>query len=119
MKNFKRVLFIVFVSMAVIGGQVYAQEQKKVEEIKVKTSAVCSMCKKTIESNMAFEKGIKAVDLDLKTQIVTIKYKTAKTTPKKIRLAISKLGYDADDIAADEKAYKKLPACCKKDVAPH
>jgi hypothetical protein len=29
------------------------------------------------------------------------------------------LGYDADTVAADEKAYTRLPACCKKDAPPH
>jgi hypothetical protein len=33
---------------------------------------------------------------------------------KDIQIAISKLGYDADSIPADPKAYEKLNACCKK-----
>lgn len=88
-------------------------------EIKIKTSVVCSMCKEKIEQGLAFEKGIKDVSVDLETKICTVKYNSAKTTPGEIREAISKLGYDADDVAADEKAYEKLPACCKKDVAKH
>ncbi len=96
-----------------------AQEKKKIEEIKIKTSAICGMCEERIESNMKFEKGITFVELDDKTKIVTLKYRIAKTNPDKIRKAISKLGYDADDIPADEKAYEKLPACCKKGVDPH
>ena len=64
-------------------------------------------------------KGVKSVELDDETKIVTITYKTAKTNPEKLRKAISKLGYDADDVEADAEAYAKLPKCCKKDVAPH
>lgn len=93
--------------------------EPKVKEIKIQTSAVCGMCKETLESNLAFEKGVKSVELNDKTKILTIQYKTAKTDPDKLREAISKLGYDADDVKADPKAYAKLPACCKKDVAPH
>lgn len=93
--------------------------EPKEKEIKIQTSAVCGMCEERIESNMAFEKGVKSVELDDKTKIVTIRYKTARTNPDKLRKAISKLGYDADDVEADPKAYAKLPACCKKDVAPH
>ena len=97
-----------------------AQEaETKEKEIKIQTSAICGMCEERIETNMAFEKGVKSVELDDKTKIVTIVYKTSKTDPKKLREAISKLGYDADDVEADPKAYAKLPACCKKDVAPH
>lgn len=93
--------------------------EPKEKEIKIQTSAICGMCEERIETNMAFEKGVKSVELDDKTKIVTITYKTAKTDPDKLRKAISKLGYDADDVEADPKAYAKLPACCKKGVAPH
>ncbi|MBI5218291.1 MAG: heavy-metal-associated domain-containing protein [Bacteroidia bacterium] len=96
-----------------------AQEQKKTDEIKIKTSAVCSMCKERIEKALAFEKGVKDVTLDVKTKICTIKYKPAKTNPENLRLSITKLGYDADDKQADPKAYEKLPACCKKGNAAH
>jgi len=91
----------------------------KVKEIKIQTSAVCGMCEDRLESNLVFEKGVKSVELDDKTKVLTITYKTSKTDPDKLREAVSKLGYDADDVEADPKAYAKLPACCKKDVAPH
>jgi periplasmic mercuric ion binding protein len=88
-------------------------------EIKIKTSAVCGMCKDRIEQGLAFEKGIKDVNLDVETKIVTIKYIPSKTTPDEIRKKISKLGYDADDVPADKAAYDKLPKCCKKDALKH
>ncbi len=96
----------------------FAQE-KKVEIIKIKTSAVCSQCKDRIEQGMAYVKGIRDVTLDIDSKIATIKYSTSKTTPGDIRKAISKLGYDADDVPADKAAYEKLPACCKKDAKKH
>ena len=103
-----------------ITGTMQAQEDEpKEKEIKIQTSAICGMCEERIESNMAYEKGVKSVVLDDKTKIVTIMYKTDKTDPDKLRKAISKLGYDADDVEADPKAYAKLPPCCKTDVAPH
>ncbi|MEN8224214.1 MAG: heavy metal-associated domain-containing protein [Bacteroidota bacterium] len=100
----------------------YAQaqnEEPKEKEIKIQTSAICGMCEERIETNMAFEKGVKSVVLDDKTKIVTIRYKTAKTSPDKLRKAISKLGYDADDVEADKEAHDKLPACCQKGNKPH
>lgn len=93
--------------------------EPKEKEIKIQTSAVCGMCEERLESNIAFEKGVKSVELDDKTKILTITYKTGKTDPEKLRKAVSKLGYDADDVEADPEAYEKLPACCKKDVEPH
>jgi len=96
----------------------YSQD-KKSAEIKIKTSAVCGMCKDRIEQGLAFEKGIKDVSLDVETKIATVKYNPAKITPDEIRKAISKLGYDADEVLADKTAYDKLPKCCKKDVPRH
>ncbi|MCX6285944.1 MAG: heavy metal-associated domain-containing protein [Bacteroidetes bacterium] len=91
-------------------------QEKKPETIKIKTSAVCDMCKDRIEQGMAFEKGVKNVVLDVDTKIVSITYNPSKTTPDDLRKAISKLGYDADNVVADKAAYAKLPACCKKDA---
>ena len=94
-------------------------QDKKNVEIKIKTSAVCGMCKDRIEQGLAYEKGVKDASLDIETKIATVKYNPNKTNPDDIRKAISKLGYDADTISADKTAYEKLPACCKKDAAKH
>lgn len=83
-------------------------------ELKIKTSAVCDMCKETIEKNMAFEKGVKKSTLDIDSKVLTVIYNPQKTTPEKLRAAVAKIGYDADDVPANPKAYKKLDACCKK-----
>lgn len=94
-----------------------AQEKKKdksVKKIEIQTSAQCEDCKERIEKNMAFEKGVKYVNLDLETKILTLKYRADKTDEKKLRKAVSKIGYDADDVPADPEAYAKLPECCQK-----
>ncbi|MBW6459899.1 MAG: heavy-metal-associated domain-containing protein [Bacteroidales bacterium] len=87
--------------------------------MQIKTSAVCGMCKERIEGNIAYEKGVKKVDLDDETKIVTIGYNPRRTDPDKLRKAISKLGYDADDVEADQAAHDKLPKCCQKGNEPH
>ena len=109
---------IIMVSILLVSNLPGFGQEKKNAEIKIKTSAVCTMCKDRIEQGIAFEKGIKDITLDVDTKIATIKYNPNKTTPDDIRKAISKLGYDADTIPADKAAYEKLPPCCKKD-APH
>lgn len=83
---------------------------------KIKTSAVCDMCKETIEKAMAYEKGVKDSKLDVESKVLTVKYDPKKTDLAKIRIAISNSGYDADTIPANPKAYDKLDACCKKDA---
>lgn len=90
--------------------------QNKLQELKVKTSAVCDMCKESIEKAMAYERGVKSSNLDVESAILTILYNPEKTSPEKIKKAISLAGYDADELPANEKAYNKLNACCKKDA---
>ena len=92
--------------------------QKKTEEIKIKTSAQCGMCKTRIETAMAYEKGVTNSDLNLEDKVLTVTYKPGKTTPEKIRKAINAIGYDADDTFADPKAYAALSPCCKKPDDP-
>ena len=94
-------------------------QSKSTETIIIMTSAVCGQCKTRIEEGMAFEKGVKDVTLDVESKKVTITYNTKKTSAEDLRKAISKLGYDADEVPADVVAYNKLPACCKKDAPKH
>jgi len=117
-KNITFIISLMFTITAL--GQKQSQEVKKGEaEIKIQTSAQCEDCKERIEKNMTFEKGVKAVELNLEDKVLTVTYKTNKTTPEKLRKAVSDIGYDADDVAADPKAYSKLPACCQKGGHDH
>lgn len=106
------------ITLAIVG---FAQEpmKKKVDVIQIKTSLMCKMCKERITNGLIYEKGIKDVTIDIPSKIVTVKYNTKQTTPDQIRTKISKMGYDADQVPGDAKAYEKLPACCKKDGATH
>jgi periplasmic mercuric ion binding protein len=102
------------VTMLILFNTIAKAQEATTVEIKIKTSAVCDMCKENIEKALAFEKGVKRSTLDVPSKLVTVIYNPNKTTPEKIRMAISKSGYDADDMKANPKAYKKLDDCCKK-----
>ena len=96
-----------------------AVEPPKTAELKIKTSAKCSMCKKRIERDLGVSKGIANSNLNLDDKVVTIKYNTKKTSPEKIKEVISKIGYDADEVVADQKSHDALPGCCQKTSASH
>ncbi len=101
--------FVVMFALVTIAIVVKAQT----ETIEIKTSAICSMCKSTIERALAYEKGVEKSNLDVKTKVVTVQYDANKTNPDKIRQCIAKAGYNADDVKREEKAYSKLADCCK------
>lgn len=107
-----RALFIMIIATLSMNA---AHAQKKTETVKIQTSAVCDMCKETIEKQLAFTKGVTAADLDVPTAIVTVTYKKKKTDAETIRKAINAVGYDADDSPAEPEAYDDLHHCCKKD----
>jgi periplasmic mercuric ion binding protein len=116
----KTIQILIFVMSAMmLAGNANAQATAKSADLKIKSSVVCGQCKDRVESGLVYEKGVKEVSVDLKTKEVTVKYNPSKTTPDEIRTALSKIGYDADNVKADPKAYEKLPACCKKDAAQH
>lgn len=109
MKNIKTILAAIGTAF-LISESVYAQDTT----IIIKTSSECGACKKRIENGMAFEKGVKKATLDVPSKVLTITYDQKKNTPEKLRQAVAKIGYDADEVPADPKAYKKLPKCCQK-----
>lgn len=106
-------LFLVF------GLTAWTFADDKEKEVKIKTSAICEMCKERIERNLAFEKGVKEATLDVETKVVTVKYNPSKTDVSKIKSNITKTGYDADEVAATTEGYNKLPSCCKKGGMHH
>lgn len=96
----------------------FAQNSKK-EVIKIQTSGQCEMCKESIEKVLAYERGVVKFEYDTKTAIVSVEYNNTKTSPEKIRKAITEIGYDADDEKANPVAYSKLKDCCKKPEDRH
>lgn len=99
------------VILLLLGGSFAVQAQA--EKVEIKTSAICGMCKNTIERDLAFVKGVKTADLDLETKVVTVEFNAKKTDAEKIRESIAKVGYHADSVKRDQKAYNALDPCCK------
>lgn len=100
--------------LSVTGTTIKAQSSRETKKIEIKTSAQCEMCKERLEKAFAYEKGVKSSSLEVETAIFTVEFLPNKTTPEKLQLAVTKVGYDADSLKADEKAYNKLPDCCQK-----
>ena len=89
-------------------------EQTKKATLTVRSSLQCNMCVETIKKGLLREAGIEKVFVDLKKKEIRVEYDIEQTNSEKIKLAITRLGYDADDFPAVPKAYQALPFCCKK-----
>ncbi len=112
----KAVGLIVFTLMITATNTIFAQTAETGKNyVDIKTSAQCGMCKSAIEKAVNNVDGVKSANLDLETKIVTVKYDVAKTNTDALKTAIVNIGYDADEVAAETKAYENLHSCCKKE----
>lgn len=108
-------LLLLLVAVAGISVLGFGQAKKGVQTVTIKTPSVqCESCKERIESYLKREEGIQKAVVDVKKKTVKVTFVSERTNIENIKTAIANAGYDADDVTADEEAYKKLPACCKK-----
>ncbi|MFN0276020.1 MAG: heavy-metal-associated domain-containing protein [Chitinophagales bacterium] len=113
MKNSKIKIFATAVVLFFVTN-IFSQSNT-IASVQIPTSAVCGMCKKTIEAELSKVTGVKVAIVNLDSKDVTVRYNTEKTSEAEIKQAIAAIGYDAGDVPADEKAYDDLHACCKKE----
>ena len=118
----KKITLVAFALTFIASINLFAQTAdipvSKIAVIQIKTSGECDMCKTKIENTIGVMKGVKKTELDIPSQILTVAYNTQKTTPEKIKNAIAEIGYDADEVKANNRAAKKLPACCQPQPRP-
>ena len=107
------------IGILVMGLSSFAQKATEKAVIKTPT-VICEMCKDKIEKALFHQDGIAAVKVDYKKKTTTVTWIKDRTNIENIKALIANAGYDADDVAADETAYKRLPKCCKKpaEVVP-
>ena len=106
--------FIIII-IAVIGTIVPGFSQIKTsDKAVIKTPYVqCDKCKEKVEFFIGHEPGLISVKVDTRKHTTTVTWLTDRTTLENIKVAIANLGFDADDIEAEEFALKRLPKECK------
>ena len=105
---------VLFIGVLMCSLTMFAQQKKStIDTAYIKTSALCGDCTKRLESALNFQKGVKYAELNLETKIATCVYKPSKVSLDELRLALVRVGYDADEMEADPEAVKLLPKCCQ------
>ncbi|WP_177762549.1 cation transporter [Flavobacterium sp. I3-2] len=115
--NIKRILNLLIVLFLTFSAQAQNKKNDKAEiklSIECDHCKVCETCGLNFRDNMLKVKGVTMYELNEETKTMTVYYNTKKTDLSKIKTAISKLGFDADEVKADPEAYEKLDGCCKK-----
>lgn len=93
MKRTLLIMLTILVSLSFSTPSFADGKDNKLTTVVFSTGLHCENCKKKIENNIAFEKGVKDLQVDLANKTVTVTYRNDKTTSEKLQQAISKLGY--------------------------
>ncbi|MFT3844053.1 MAG: heavy-metal-associated domain-containing protein [Lacibacter sp.] len=109
----KSIFLSAFLLIAVAG---FSQFKKPIV-VQIKTpQAQCVECKQKIENFLKGEEGVAKVVVDIRKKITTVTYLSDRTNIENIKTAIANIGFDADDVTAEEEQYKRLPICCKREA---
>lgn len=108
--------FLFITALLLSSASAWAQQT---QTLVVATSAKCDMCKRTLETALIREPGVRSVTLDVKAKQLTLAYNPRATSPAKLRTAVTNVGYDADSLKANPKAHDRLKPCCRKDAKDH
>lgn len=65
----------------------------EIKEVTFNVSLHCESCVKKAEENLAFEKGVKGLEVSLEKQAITFKFDSSKTSEQKLKAAIESLGF--------------------------
>ena len=78
-----------------------------------KVSGVCNMCKKRIETAAYGISGVKKAAWSAQKQALEVVFDAKKASNEAIQKRVAAIGHDTEKAKADDKAYGKLPDCCK------
>lgn len=105
----KTKIFIALV-MAFVSLTSLAQSKKENKTTTFEVDLHCDACVKKVQSNIAYEKGVKDLNISLENKEVTVTYRADKTSPDALKKAFEKLGYVAKEKEpANKKAPEKAP----------
>lgn len=88
-----------------------AQTDKAIDTVFIKAQVDCHNCKNSIEHDMAFAKGVKSIDANVESKVVTISYKSAKTDPETLLKEMKEIGFEGE-LVKTEPCSSKDKKCC-------
>ena len=95
MKRFLTLLICCMFAMSMASAQEAAKKTNVVKTKFLVESMECDNCVKTVEKNIAFERGVTDLKCDLKTQTVEVTYRSDRTTEEKLLAAFKKINKPA------------------------
>lgn len=81
---------------------VFAGKNSK-ETVTFQVPMKCHKCQAKIENNIAYEKGVTDLSVNLEEKKVTVTYKKKSTDEEKLKEAFKKLGYEVTVVEEEKK----------------
>ena len=108
-----KVVRLVLIMVVVLSAAMSVNAQKKNEKTVIFNAKV--------EKNIPYEKGVKDLKVDMKTQTITVTFREDKNTTENLQKAIEKLnievkGIEESNTSAKTQAGEKCEkSCCEKE----
>lgn len=97
-------LLVVFACMSSISfAQKPKKGEKKKETVTIRLDDMCGSCVKKIDSYIAFEKGVTALDIDINNMSVDVTYWANKTDTTQLRKAFTKVKLNVEEMKMVEE----------------
>ena len=102
MKKFVTLL-VVFACMTSVGFAKKTKVEKKKETVEIRLDDMCSGCVNKINSYIAFEKGVTALDINPERSSVNVTYWAHRTDTAKLRKAFTKVKLNIEEMKMIEE----------------
>ena len=117
-----KVIRLILIMTVMLSAALSVSAQKKNEKTVVFGANLhCESCKAKVEKNLPFEKGVKDLKVDMKTQTITVTFREDKNTTENLQKAIEKLNIEVKGIegnttsAKTQTGEKCEKSCCEKE----
>ena len=113
--KYVKLTFLSFLLFSVTG---MAQQKTSGKAIISTPGMYTEECKAKIEQSLFKQYGIVVYKADLKKKNVSVTWLTDRTDIEQIKTMIANVGFNADDVTAEETAFKRLSPACKTPPNP-
>lgn len=98
---FTAVLAVLLITLGAITATAKDGKEGNVTvELALQPAPHCQNCVNKIKGNLRFEKGVKAIDVDLQKKTVIVTYSPKATNVANLEKALKKIGYTANPYTA-------------------
>ena len=102
MKKIILMCLVALFSVGIANAQTPKKGEKKTVTVEFVTDIDCAGCAKKVTNTIPYEKGVKDVQVDVPTKIVTVTYNPAKTNNETLIKAFTKIKIEAEPQKAEK-----------------